>query len=810
MPVGRFLAFLGLAVLALNLLVAALSWVFLTRGRQQDTEQARINAQNLAQVLEQNIAGTISKADVGVFALAQEAERQLAAGGIDRAALCAHLARLQTTLPELDGLRVADPQGDLLLNPPSAQVLNVIDRDYFTQLRDHPQNGLLVSRPFRGRFVGRWIIVLARRINRPDGSFGGVAFGALPLDGIDQLFSSIRVGRHGAFALRDGGDLALVARYPEPDAIGSAVGHRKMSDSFLRLLDRGYVVGSYDAPSGLDQRLRTWGYRKFQDGRFFIFVGLARDEYLAGWRREARNIALFLGFFLAASVATAAVLAFGWKRNRDAAEALRAKDERIRLFFERQIVGMAISTPARTWLQVNDKWCEIVGYPREELAGLTWDQITHPDDLPRNLELFQAVLAGRSNEFTLRKRYLRKDGAVVLVDQSVGCVRNEDGSVNCLLSVIEDVTEQARLEQQLQNAQKLESLGSLAGGVAHDMNNVLGAILGIASANLETQPEGSKARRGFDTICRAAERGGAMVRSLLTLARQSPAEEQEVDLNALLAEEARLLERTTLAQVRLQMDLAPGLAPVRGDASALGHAIMNLCVNAVDAMAGQGRLTLRTRNAEPGWVEVSVQDDGCGMPREVLERAMEPFFTTKAMGKGTGLGLAIVYRTVQAHQGQVELESEPGRGTTVRLRFPACAPPAALAEAPAEAGADLSRMRVLLVDDDELVRGATEAVLEALGCSATVTESGEEALERLAAGLDSDVVILDMNMPGLGGAGTLPRLRGLRPALPVILATGRADQSALDLIDGHPGVTLLAKPFSKTELKLRLEALTRG
>jgi len=167
---------------------------------------------------------------------------------------------------------------------------------------------------------------------------------------------------------------------------------------------------------------------------------------------------------------------------------------------------------------------------------------------------------------------------------------------------------------------------------------VLGAILGLASAHIENQPAGSTAHRAFGTIIKAAERGGKVVKGMLNFARQSPAEDREIDVNAVLREEVRLLERTTLSKVRLEMDLAPDLRAIRGDASALTHAFMNLCVNAVDALPENGTLALRTRNVDKDWIEVQVEDSGTGMGKEVLERALDPFFTTKEQGKGTGLG----------------------------------------------------------------------------------------------------------------------------------------------------------------------------
>jgi len=372
--------------------------------------------------------------------------------------------------------------------------------------------------------------------------------------------------------------------------------------------------------------------------------------------------------------------------------------------------------------------------------------------------------------------------------------------------------QQRQLQAQLQQAQKMESLGILAGGVAHDMNNVLGAILGLASASLETQPAESETYRAFDTISRAALRGGTLVRSLLSFARQSPVEVRELDMNAILREEALLLERTTLSKVTLELELAPDLKLMRGDAGALTHALMNLCVNAVDAMPEGGTLTLRTRNVEHLWLEIQVEDTGEGMPSSVLNKALDPFFTTKEVGKGTGLGLSMVYSTVKAHQGEMEMESEPGWGTRVSLRFPACeaqATPVEIASGPPMQRPSQA-LRILLVDDDELIRSSVQALLEAMGHTARVVASGEGALECLETGYCPDVVILDMNMPGLGGAGTLSRLRAKASAIPVLLATGRADQTALDLTAAYPLVTLLAKPFTMAQLKGSLEALRSG
>jgi CheY-like chemotaxis protein len=338
---------------------------------------------------------------------------------------------------------------------------------------------------------------------------------------------------------------------------------------------------------------------------------------------------------------------------------------------------------------------------------------------------------------------------------------------------------------------------------------VLGAILGVASANLDNQPDGSPAYHAFDIITRAAERGAMMVRSLQSLASRQPAEEKELNLNGILQGIVRLLERTTFHKFRLEASFSADLSPIRGDVNALSNAFMNLFVNSLDAMAPGGTLTIRTRNLENHQVEVQVEDTGTGMSAEILAKALEPYFTTKDVGKGTGLGLSIADSTIKAHHGQMEIQSEPGHGTCVILRFPALegvrkvdAPVAAPSASRAHGS-----LKVLVVDDDELIRGSMQTLLTTLGHASAMASGGDEAITMLRAGLEADVVILDLNMPGMDGTETLPRIRALRPILPILIATGRADQAALDLIHRHPGVNLIQKPFSMTALQQHLERL---
>ena len=479
-------------------------------------------------------------------------------------------------------------------------------------------------------------------------------------------------------------------------------------------------------------------------------------------------------------------------------------------------VGYCTVSEGGAILEANLTAAALLGTTRSALVKRPLNRFIAPEDQDAHYLRHKALFAGGEPESS-ELRMLGPGGAPFWARLEASVVQDAQGrpmSLVVISSIAErkaQAEESAKLQAQLQQSQKMESLGILAGGIAHDMNNVLGAILALSSAHLELDPAEGPAHSAFATIAEAAVRGGRMVKRLLNFARQAPAVRQEVAINRVLRDVAGMLESALPARVRLELDLAPDLRAIRGDGGALTHAFMNLCVNALDAMPGLGTLVLRTRNLDGGEVEVRVEDTGCGMDPAVLARAMDPFFTTKGVGKGTGLGLSLVYTTVKAHGGHLRIDSEPGRGTVVEMRFPADAEagPAAAAAGPRPARAARA-LAVLLVDDDDLVQRSFRTLLAALGHRPEVAGTGEAALALLEAGYAPDLVVLDMNMPGLGGAGTLPALRRLRPAVPVLLATGRADQEALDLARTFPGVTLLPKPFSAEDLQIRMEGLWRA
>ena len=444
-----------------------------------------------------------------------------------------------------------------------------------------------------------------------------------------------------------------------------------------------------------------------------------------------------------------------------------------------------------------------------------WCRTTlHPDDRAATVAAVGAAIAGTA-AYDLQFRVVLPSGAIRHIKSNGHVLRDGQGRAIRIIGINQDRTaqveaeaEQLRLQSELEHAERLESIGSLAGGVAHDMNNVLAAIMGMASALRSSHSDLDPRAKPLDTIVRACTRGRDVVKSLLYFARRDLETVGPVNLNAIAAEMVQLLSYTTLKRVRITTDFQEPLGLIRGDGGALSHALINLCVNAVDAMPDGGTLQIRTRSSEELGISISIKDSGQGMDAEVIRRAIEPFFTTKPMGKGTGLGLAMVYGTVQAPQGTSESRSDPGQGTEVVLGFPplAAAPDAEPAPEPAPAPA-VEPIRILLVDDDELIRMSIGPMLATLGHEVHTAESGQEALDRMRDGLEVDLVILDMNMPGLNGAQTLSRLLELRPGQTVLMATGYSDESIAPHLEGRPNVFSLRKPFSIKEIRSKLATM---
>jgi PAS domain S-box-containing protein len=469
-----------------------------------------------------------------------------------------------------------------------------------------------------------------------------------------------------------------------------------------------------------------------------------------------------------------------------------------------EIEALAARVPV---LAANEAGLKLLGAP--STAELSTDLRSYFDEtsLPVFRDTLVALFDGKTKfeaETILRElRHKRLD-----VHLRMSVLPSESDSLSKVLVSLTDLTarkaadaERRQLERELNHLQRLDSLGRLAGGVSHDMNNVLGAIMAIGSLLKARHSGDPVVKKDAETLVQAAARGRDLVKALRDFSRKELQSATELDLNEIVRQETELLERTSLKRVTIALDLEPRLPPVFGEASSIQNALMNLCVNAIDAMSGMGELKLSTRSLGDGFVELTVADNGEGMPPEVLARALEPFFTTKPIGKGTGLGLSQVYGTVKAHGGRVAIESNVGVGTRVSMSLPSQRHLAAACEKSLEEETIPNRsLSILLVDDEALIRGTVQDLLIHLGHRVQSASSGAEALRRLESGGRADLVMLDMNMPDMDGLEVLSKLRSRAPTLPVLFATGYADERFPSVLKQLSAVRILHKPFTLNEL----------
>ncbi|HEU4699115.1 MAG TPA: PAS domain S-box protein [Gemmatimonadales bacterium] len=492
--------------------------------------------------------------------------------------------------------------------------------------------------------------------------------------------------------------------------------------------------------------------------------------------------------------------------RRHAEEALRRSEERYRTLVAASAQIVWSGGPHGEWTETGwAAWAAFTGQTTPPTGEATWAAVIHPDDRAAALDVWHRAMAEpRAFEVGYRLRHHSGEWRDVLV-RGVP-LRDADGRVREWIGTITDVTEQVRAEAalraseaQLRQAQKMEAVGQLAGGVAHDFNNLLAAIA-VNCALLQGTVGTGPGAEEVEEIRRAAERASLLTRQLLTFSRKQVVQPQVVDLNRLVSEALLLIERLPGTDIAVELELEPGLGTVRADPGQLTQVLMNLAVNARDAMPDGGRLRIRTTNvAAEGqpWVALAVSDTGVGMDAETQARIFEPFFTTKPPGKGTGLGLSTVYGIVQQSGGHLTVDSAPGRGTTITVFLPP-----ATGELPADGRAAPPKLpsgseTVLLVEDETSVRNSVRRLLAHHGYRVLEARSGAEALARFAEeGEHIGLLVTDIVMPEMSGRQLVEQLRAQRPALPVLFMSGYDEEAVTTQGALPPGTGFIAKPFT--------------
>ena len=507
--------------------------------------------------------------------------------------------------------------------------------------------------------------------------------------------------------------------------------------------------------------------------------------------------------------------------RKQAEQTLRESEEKFHIIFKRAPLMAAISSlDDDTVLEVNDKLLELSGYKQEEVLGRTAIELGWlvGEDRARMMKTLQEEGRVSGMEITCR------DKAGKPIPCLFNCELVSIGDTRRLLALMEDISERKRaenekdrLEAQLHQAQKMEAIGTLAGGVAHDFNNILGAIYGYSELALKAAEDERDNTAELMGILKAAQRAKGLVSQILTFSRKVEVELEPLDLNRQMESAVAMLGRTLSKMIRIETKLAGDLRPVKANATQMEQIIFNLATNAQDAMPEGGVLTIETQQLDldeeyckqylglsPGlYVLLQVSDTGQGMDESTREHIFEPFYTTKALGKGTGLGLSTVYGIIKNHGGHISCYSELGLGATFKIFLPTVGDDIRESEKTEQWSTDdlKGAGRVLLVDDEEALRELGASTLARAGYSVETAASGEEALLAVeGADQDFDLIIMDLGMPGMGGFKALEAILKLRPTAKVIIASGYAATGQVKTLLESGAAGYVAKPFRSVDI----------
>ncbi len=564
---------------------------------------------------------------------------------------------------------------------------------------------------------------------------------------------------------------------------------------------------------------------------------ISRDEVIGGlhfrskkpncYTPETLRLAERIGNQIAGAIANARLFA----DLKNTGCSLRESEGRFRALFEQAAVGTS-ETEMLTgrYIMVNRRLCEIVGRTEEEMLATTFQAITHPDDRHLHEGKTALLLAGKIKYYTLEKRYLRKDGEVVWVAVTVSPLWKPGEPPGRNIAVALDITERKRLEEErlrleerLRRAEKMEVLGQLAGGVAHDLNNVLGVLVGYSELLLEKIPMGNPLRRYVSNIQQSGEKGAAIIQDLLTLARRGVAVSEIINLNKVVSDYCETPEFENLQAchplVVFKTLIEKDLLNIRGSPVHLNKTLMNLVSNAAEAIEGRGEVVIRTENRyldrpilgyddmrEGDYVILTVSDTGRGIAAADLEKIFEPFYTKKVMGRsGTGLGLTVVWGTVKDHRGYIDVRSEEEKGSIFTLYFPVTR------EAPSKAPETVSPVTyrgegesILVVDDVKEQRELAMSMLTGLGYQVTCVSGGEEAVDYLRTNR-SDLIVLDMIMdPGIDGLETYRRILELHPRQKAVIVSGFSETDRVRKAQALGAGAYVRKPYVKEKIGLAI------
>jgi PAS domain S-box-containing protein len=493
-------------------------------------------------------------------------------------------------------------------------------------------------------------------------------------------------------------------------------------------------------------------------------------------------------------------------------ERVRKSEERYIDLFEHSPDMSRIVNKSGIITNCNQTEATRLGYSKSEIIGQSILKFYPPEYHSEAQRLLHDIFENNLEVKGLEEKMLAKNGELIDVSVNASFIRDEAGQP-LVRTVARDITEKKNLEAKVIHAQRIDSIGNLAGGVAHDFNNILTSILGSTSIMKRKMKQDDRWYRFADIIETAARRGAALTRQLLTFARKGHVQFRPVIVNDIIEETLRLFERSIDKKISIEKDLIGEVCIISGDDGQLQQSLLNLLINARDAMPDGGTITVQSQKRhieedttgaveilKGDYIDVSVIDTGIGMDKDIQQHIFEPFFTTKDRGKGTGLGLSVVYGVVNSHNGFITVQSEPRHGTQFTLHFPILPASENLRRNIQHSKLERGTEQIIIIDDEKDVAGVIGGMLESMGYHVTIVDSGRKAINLFKKNKRFDVVILDLNMPKMSGKETFEKLKEIDPKIPVIISTGYSDRD-MDVSQWRDAVdAFLQKPYPIEEL----------
>ena len=767
------------------------------------------------------------------------------------------VARMVDLLPFLVNALAVDREGRVVcsatLGPPDA---TASEWPWFPDMREEPR--FTIGDPARGDFTDSWIIPLVAPFIDSEGAFAGAIVGTVSLLELSDLFGGVILPEDYLITVATADRVVVARSHAAEEWIGRSLPDNTGSD---RVVGPGRTVATGPDLAGVD---RTWG-QVATDAGWVIYAGVPEAViYAPALADVKRNAVLTLALILLGiafagrsyrriaralhelaektrtvrsgdivplplgtpSEVTEVVEQFNETlRERDRAQAAEhAALERYESLFDNAVFGLYISSADDRFLQVNPALASMLGYESVDALMEAGPRGLYANPRVREEHLRESLASGIVPLHEIQ--WLRSDGVPITVRTGGKVITSAQGE-RVFEMIVQDITDEKRIEDELRQTQKMEAIGQLAGGIAHDFNNLLTVIGGNVELLDDELEEGNDLREDLDQIAKATRRAASVTKRLLAFSRKQPRGERCLDVNEVIADLKQMLVPLIGENVTLVTEGTPEPLPISIDPGELEQIVLNLVLNSRDAMPEGGSIVIQTRAAraqagepdpklDPGaagdGVILSVEDTGAGMDADTQERIFEPFFTTKPMEAGTGLGLSTVYGIVKRAGGRIDVTSALGSGTTIEIWFPLAelGPLQGPVRAPIVEGARGTET-VLVVEDDDLVRRFVRRALEDSGFTVLVAVDGQDAIERIESASEPvDLVLTDVVMPRVTGPELADRVALVAPGTPVLFMSGYMNEPFLATDKRLHSGDLLQKPFSAAELRSRVRLALDG